>query len=76
MNRGGILFIEDTAVEATSGQMLITFKSGGDNFRFHLSAHVALRFRQKILADGWQVLCAPNAEVVPFKRKRQKGGSA
>ena len=56
--------------------MLITFTSGGEDVRFHLSAHVALRFRQKILADGWQVLCAPNAEVVPFNRKRQKGGSA
>ena len=76
MNQLGILFIEDTAVEATSGQMLITFKSGGENFRFHLPAHIALRFRQKILADGWQVLCAPNAEVVPFKPKRQKGGKA
>lgn len=72
----GILFIEDTAVEATSGQMLITLKSGGEDFRFHLSANVALRFRQKILADGWQVLCAPNAKVVPFKPKRQKRGRA
>ena len=70
----GILFVEDSAVEATSGQMLITFKSGGENFRFHLPAHIALRFRQKIMADGWQVCCAPNAEVVPFKPKRRKVG--
>ena len=72
----GILFAEDSAVEATSGQMLITLTSGGENFRFHLPAHIALRFRQKIMTDGWQVLCAPNPEVVPFKRKGQKGGSA
>ena len=70
----GILFIEGAAVEATSGQMLLTLTSGGEAFRFHLPAHIAIKFRQTILADGWQVLCAPNAEVIPFKRKRQKGG--
>ena len=64
----GILFVEGAAVEATSGQMLLTFTSGGEDFRFHLPANLAIRFREKILADGWQVLCAPNAEVVPFTR--------
>lgn len=47
----GIVFVEATAVEATTGQMLVTFKSGGDAFRFHLPAHVALRFRQSVMPD-------------------------
>jgi hypothetical protein len=70
----GILFVEDATVEATTGQMLLTFTSGGEDFRFHLPAHIAIRFRQKVMADGWQVVCAPSAEVVTFKRKRVKGG--
>ena len=48
----GILYIEAASVEATSGQMLVTFKSGGEDFRFHLPAHVALKFRHKIMTDG------------------------
>lgn len=70
----GILFVEDATVEATTGQMLLTLTSGGEDFRFHLPAHIAIRFRQKVMADGWQVCCAPDAEVVPFRRKRVKGG--
>ena len=70
----GVLYIEAASVEATSGQMLVTFTSGGEDFRFHLPAHVALKFRQKIMADGWQVCCAPDAEVVPIKPPRRKGG--
>ena len=68
----GILFVEGAAVEATSGQMLLTLTSGGEDFRFHLPANVAIRFREMILVDGWQVLCAPNAEVVPFRPKRRR----
>jgi hypothetical protein len=63
----GITFVDSTTVEATTGHMLITFGSGGENIRFHLPAHVAIRFRQAMLKDGWQILCAPDAEVVPLK---------
>lgn len=70
----GITFVEKAAVEATSGQMLITFTSGGDAFRFHLSPHVALAFRTLMLRDGWQIVCAPDAEVVKFKKRGKKGG--
>jgi len=68
----GILYIDETAVEATTGHMLVTFKSGGDAFRFHLPAHVALRFRQSVMQDAWQVCCAPDAEVIELKRKRTR----
>jgi hypothetical protein len=70
----GVLYIEAASVEATSGQMLVTFTSGGEDFRFHLPPHVAIKFRQKIIADGWQVCCAPDAEVVPIRPARRKGG--
>jgi len=70
----GIIFVDSTTVEATSGQMLITFGSGGDNFRFHLPAHTAIRFRNAMLKDGWQIMCAPDADVVPLKPSRGKGG--
>ena len=43
----GILFVEGAAVEATSGKMLLTFTSGGEDFRFHLSANVAIRVRTR-----------------------------
>jgi hypothetical protein len=66
----GILYIDETAVEATTGHMLVTFKSGGDAFRFHLPAHVALSFRQSVMQDAWQVCCAPDAEVIELQRKR------
>ncbi|KTE77784.1 hypothetical protein [Sphingopyxis sp. A083] len=68
----GILYIDETAVEATTGHMLVTFKSGGDALRFHLPAHVALRFRQSVMQDAWQVCCAPDAEVIELKRKRTR----
>lgn len=68
----GILFVEATAIEANSGHMLLTFTSGGDSFRFHLPAHVALHFRHKIMTDGWQVCCAPNAETVSLAARRAK----
>jgi len=71
----GILYIDDTAVEATTGHMLITLKSGGEDFRFHLPDHIALRFRQAVLRDTWQVCCAPDAEVVPL-RPGKGGGRA
>lgn len=70
----GILYIEAASVEATTGQMLVTFKSGGEDFRFHLPPNVAIRFRDNVMKDGWQVLCAPDAEVVQFKPKRRTGG--
>ncbi len=68
----GVLYVERTAVGATTGHMLVTFESGGDEFRFHLPAHVALRFRQAVMRDGWQVCCAPDAEVVKLQPKRGK----
>lgn len=71
----GILYVENAKAEATSGQMLVTFESGGEAFRFHLPPHTALRFRQSVVQDAWQVLCAPDAEVVPLAPKRRKGGA-
>lgn len=71
----GVLFIEAVAVEATSGRMLVTFTSGGDDFRFHLPGHVALGFRQKVMTDAWQVCCAPDAEVIPIVPEARKGGT-
>lgn len=68
----GVLYIERAEVEATTGHMLLTFKSGGDAFRFHLPGHVALRFRQAVMQDAWQVCCAPDAEVVKLKPKRRR----
>ena len=67
----GILYIDEASVQATTGHMLVKFKSGGDEFRFHLPASVALLFRQRVMADAWQVCCAPDAEVVPFRSKRK-----
>ena len=67
----GILYIDGASVEATSGQMLVTFTSGGEDFRFHLPGHVALKFRHKVMADGWQVCCIPDAEVVPIRPSRR-----
>ena len=67
----GVLYIEEAAVEATTGHMLVTFKSGGDAFRFHLPAHVALKFRHVIMRDAWQVCCAPDADVVKFRSRRR-----
>jgi hypothetical protein len=64
----GLLYVEATDVEASSGRMLVTFKSGGDAFRFHIPAHIALLFRQRVIEDAWQVCCAPNADVVELKR--------
>ena len=72
----GIVYIDETSVEATTGQMLVTFKSGGDAFRFHLPAQVALRFRQAVMQDAWQVCCAPVAEVIELKRKRMRAPKA
>ena len=71
----GVLYIDEATVEATTGHMLVTFKSGGDAFRFHLPAYVALQFRQAVLQDAWQVCCAPNAEVVRLKPKRRRAKS-
>ena len=70
----GILYIEAASVEATTGQMLVTFKSGGEDFRFHLPANVALLFRQRVMEDGWQVCCAPDASALPFRPTRKTGG--
>ena len=68
----GILFVDRSQVEATSGRMLITFSSGGDDFRFHLPPHVAIKLRQHIMRDGWEVLCVPDAEVVHLKPKGRR----
>ena len=76
----GVLYVEDASVQANSGHMLVTFKSGGDAFRFHLPAHVGVKLREVIMRDGWQVLCAPDAETVSLaarraRAKREKGGA-
>ena len=68
----GVLYTEGASVDSASGRMLVTFTSGGEDVRFHLPANVAVLFRQKIMTDGWQVCCAPNAEVVPIKSKRRR----
>lgn len=68
----GVVYVDEAKAEATTGRMVITFNSGGDLFRFHLPAHVALRFRQAIMRDAWQVCCAPDADVVPLKPKRKR----
>lgn len=72
----GILYIDGAEVEATTGHMLVTFKSGGEAFRFHLPANVALRFRHKVMKDAWKVCCAPDAEVVRLKPKRKRRSDA
>lgn len=69
----GVLYIDEADVEATSGRMLVTFRSGGDAFRFHLPPNVALQFRQRIMTDAWQVCCAPDADVVALKGARKAG---
>ena len=74
----GVLYVENAKVEATTGQMLVTFSSGGDLFRFHLPAHAALMFREAIMRDAWQVCCAPAADVVqlqPARRRKAKRSS-
>lgn len=70
----GILYIEKATVEATTGQMLLTLTSGGEDFRFHLPAHVALGFRHMVIEDTWQVCCIPDADVVPIRPTCGKGG--
>ncbi len=67
-----ILYVEAASVEATTGQMRVTFTSGGEDFQFHLPGHIALRFRYKVMADAWQVCCAPDAEVIPLRPKRRR----
>jgi hypothetical protein len=67
----GILYIDEASANATTGHMLVTFKSGGDRFRFHLPGNLALRFRQSIIKDAWQVCCQPDAEVVKFKPREK-----
>lgn len=71
---GGVLYIEKAMVEATTGQMLLTLTSGGEDFRFHLPAPIALDFRHRIIEDTWQVRCIPDADVVPIRPTRGKGG--
>ena len=67
----GVLYIEAATVEATSGHMLVTFTSGGDDFRFRLPANVAILFRQRVMQDAWQVCCAPDAEVISIASRRK-----
>jgi hypothetical protein len=68
---GGIIYVEGATVEATTGHMLVTLDSGGDVFQFHLPRNVALKFRDKIMRDAWQVCCVPE-EPIPFKPRRGK----
>jgi hypothetical protein len=74
----GVIYVENAKVEATTGRMLVTFTSGGDQFRFHIPAHVALMLREAIMRDAWQVCCAPDADVVhlkPVRRRKAKRSS-
>jgi hypothetical protein len=68
----GVTYVDAARAEATTGHMLVTFMSGGDAFRFHLPAHVALLFRQQVIENTWQVCCAPDAEVVKLKSRRHR----
>ena len=68
----GVLFVEGASVAANSGHMLVTFTSGGDDFRFYLPAHVGMKLRETIMRDGWQVLCAPDAETVALDAQRER----
>ena len=68
----GVAYVDEAKAEATTGRMPITFYSGGELFRFHLPAHVALMFRQAIIRDAWQVCCVPNADVVHLKPKQTR----
>lgn len=72
----GIIHVDGAAVEATSGQMLLTLQSGGDDFRFHIPPHIALELRQRIMRDGWQVLCVPDADVVALHARKARGKRA
>lgn len=66
----GILYTEAAAIDANSGRMLVTFTSAGEDFRFHLPAYIALLLRERILRNGWQVCCAPNAQTVSLSARR------
>ena len=68
----GILYIDEASADATTGHMLVTFKSGGESFRFHLPGNIALKFRRTIIEDTWQVCCAPDAKVVELRPKRRR----
>ena len=68
----GVIYVDEAKAEATTGRMLITFNSGGELFRFHLPAHVALMFRQAIMRDAWQVCCVPDADVVQLRPKQRR----
>lgn len=67
-----IAYVESASVEATTGHMLVTFWSGGEAFKFHLPAHLALIFRDRVMKDAWQVCCVPDAELIPFKKPKRK----
>lgn len=64
----GIIFVEDAKVEATTGHMRITFRSGDAAFEFYLPGPVALMLRETVMKHAWQVCCAPDAEVVKFSK--------
>ncbi|WP_448658295.1 hypothetical protein ACPVPU_12600 [Sphingomonas sp. CJ99] len=68
----GIIYTEAADIDATTGRMLVTFTSGGTEYRFHIPADVALRFRHQIMTDGWRVCCAPDADVVSLAARRAK----
>ena len=56
----GILYIDEASADATTGHMLVTLKSGGDSFRFHLPGNVALKFLQRHLS---------NRDIISLKQK-------
>lgn len=59
----GIIYVEQTSIEAATDHMLLTFSSGGDEFRFRLSRHLALRFRLEVQRESWPVEAAPDCEI-------------
>jgi hypothetical protein len=63
----GLIYIAKApTIVATSGDLQIDLESGGDHFRFILSRHAAIAHREQMMREGWPVLCAPNAPVVPL----------
>ncbi len=68
----GIVFVESATTKATAGHMLLTFKSGGDAFRFHLPAHLALVFAHAMVRDACQNCGAPGADIIKFSPKNKR----
>ena len=63
----GLIYIaERPKMVASSGGLELDLESGGDHFRFLLSRHAAIAFKEHMHRHAWPVLCAPDAPVVPL----------